>query len=566
MNLRSFTMQSPGVLGLNTQQQDDVLDPRYATIANNCVIDRAGLLASRKGIKIANGTAATGTPTIDVMHSYVQDDGTEIIISTGGNHIWSGTTSMSRLTVGAGNPSPTADYWKFQNIQGNVIGVQSGHEPVWWDGSGNFEWLVDQNTQWSTPLTPSLGDIVIPTTRNGYYYECTTSGAVGGTEPTWNTTEGGTTTDSACTWTTRQIPKSNEALAAFGRLWLLNETGTAVEYSDLLIPHAFSGGSAGSIDLDTVWPNSNDTGVSLAVHNNNLIIFCERSIVIYANADNVDNIYLVETITANGCIARDTVQTIGDDIFYLSNDGVRTLGRTILQNNMPMGMVSDNIRDEMIASIQNTTYSHIQSTYNEQEGFYLITFPDVLKAYVCDVRIKGTPRWLTWDETTLYGLCTGIDNTLRFGLESGYNATYTGYLDGDPSTGDTDLTYSMKYRSGWVDSSAQVQLSSTSQRIWKKAVWYMSSEFDLQVTSTWGFDFLSRDYSETKTLVGAPSAQYGIAQYGIDSYGATFDKDRINIQLRGTGALVRIGMQLGINNGKFAFNRIDLFLKQGRMR
>ena len=563
MNLRSFTMQSPGVLGLNTQQQDDVLDPRYATIANNCVIDRAGLLASRKGVKIANGTAATGTPTIDVMHSYVQDDGTEIIVSTGGNKFWSGTTTMTDST---GSVSVTADYWKFQNIQGNVIGVQASHEPVWWDGSGNFEYLVDQNTQWSTPLSPSLGDLVVPTTRNGYYYECTTAGAVGGTEPTWDTTEGGTTADNTVTWTTRQIPKSNEALAAFGRLWLLNETGTAVEYSDLLIPHAFSGGSAGSIDLDTVWPNSNDTGVSLAVHNNNLIIFCERSIVIYANADNVDNIYLVETITANGCIARDTVQTIGDDIFYLSNDGVRTLGRTILQNNMPMGMVSDNIRDEMILSIQAATYSHIQSTYNEQEGFYLITFPDSMKAYVSDVRIKGTPRWLTWDETTLYGLCTGIDNTLRFGLESGYNATYTGYLDGDPSTGDTDLVYSMKYRSGWVDSSAQVQLPSTSQRIWKKAVWYMSSEFDLQVTSTWGFDFLSRDYSETKTLVGAPSAKYGIAQYGIDSYGATFDKDRINIQLRGTGALVRIGMQLGINNGKFAFNRIDLFLKQGRMR
>ena len=523
------------------------------------------LLAARKGVKIANGTAATGTPTIDIMHSYVQDDGTEIVISTGGSTIWSGTTTMtdvaSALTI-------SADYFQFQNTQGNVIGAQAAHQPVWWDGSGVFEYLVDQNTGWATGVTHTLGSIVVPTTPNGYYYECTTAGDTHATtEPTWPTTIGNTVVDNTATWTTREVPKSNVCLTAFGRTWLADANGTTVYYSDLLIPSAFDTGStgevgsAGAIDLNTVWSTSNDTITALAVHNNNLVIFCEKSIVIYSGADNISTISLNEVINTNGCVARDSVQTIGNDIFYLSEDGVRSLARTVIQDNMPMTEISANIRDDIIASISASTMSTVQSTYNKTEGFYLVNFPGASKTYVCDVRVANTPRWLTWDEVALYGVLTGRDETLRFGMEGGYNATYTGYRDGNTSTGDTTETYIMKYRSGWIDSGLQ-----TGKGIWKKLVWYMSSEFDLQLTSTWGFDFLAKEYSQAKSLSGAPASRYGVAVYNsTDNYGATFDKTKIQLNLKGTGSLIRVGTQLAIDNGNFAFNKCDLFFKTGRI-
>lgn len=168
---------------------------------------------------------------------------------------------------------------------------------------------------------------------------------------------------------------------------------------------------------------------------------------------------------------------------------------------------------------------------------------------------------MTWDEINLYGIVTGKDKTLRFGIESGYNASYSGYLDADPSTGDTTEVYSLKYRSGWIDIGLQ-----TSKAVWKKVIWYMSSEFDLSTTNTWGFDFLAREYSETKSLTGAPASKYGVASWAVDTYGATFDKDKIQVNLKGTGSLIRIGTQLGVNNGKFAFNKADLFFKTGRSR
>lgn len=48
-----------------------------------------------------------------------------------------------------------------------------------------------------------IGTIVRPSVKNGYVYECTTSGGVFGTEPTWGTTIGGTTSDGTNTWTCR---------------------------------------------------------------------------------------------------------------------------------------------------------------------------------------------------------------------------------------------------------------------------------------------------------------------------------------------------------------------------
>jgi hypothetical protein len=62
-----------------------------------------------------------------------------------------------------------------------------------------------KGTAWTASAVKALGDIVVPTAglENGFRYECTTAGTTGGSAPTWNTVEGGTTTDNTVTWTTR---------------------------------------------------------------------------------------------------------------------------------------------------------------------------------------------------------------------------------------------------------------------------------------------------------------------------------------------------------------------------
>lgn len=57
------------------------------------------------------------------------------------------------------------------------------------------------------------GSVVKPSTLNNRHYKCTTAGTTGATQPTWNTTIGGTTTDGTVTWTTIQALTVTGALS-----------------------------------------------------------------------------------------------------------------------------------------------------------------------------------------------------------------------------------------------------------------------------------------------------------------------------------------------------------------
>lgn len=65
------------------------------------------------------------------------------------------------------------------------------------------------NADWAATTVKSVGDRVVASrvataARKVRVYECTTGGTTGGSEPAWNSTVGGTTTDGTVTWTTRE--------------------------------------------------------------------------------------------------------------------------------------------------------------------------------------------------------------------------------------------------------------------------------------------------------------------------------------------------------------------------
>lgn len=85
--------------------------------------------------------------------------------------------------------------------------------------------------QSSTPYTQrTLGDaktgsVVRPTTPNGRYYRCSVAGNSGGTQPTWNTTIGGTTTDGGVTWVTMQALKRTGAVGTIVDAHTVQDSG-----------------------------------------------------------------------------------------------------------------------------------------------------------------------------------------------------------------------------------------------------------------------------------------------------------------------------------------------------
>jgi hypothetical protein len=58
---------------------------------------------------------------------------------------------------------------------------------------------------WLASKSYVVGDLVLPSTSNGSYYECTTAGTSGTVQPTWGTTNGATINDNGVIFTTRKI-------------------------------------------------------------------------------------------------------------------------------------------------------------------------------------------------------------------------------------------------------------------------------------------------------------------------------------------------------------------------
>ena len=61
---------------------------------------------------------------------------------------------------------------------------------------------------WAAETTYKQHDYVIPTTPDGYRYECETPGVSADIEPEWDSTPGNSTLDGTVLWYCREIPSS----------------------------------------------------------------------------------------------------------------------------------------------------------------------------------------------------------------------------------------------------------------------------------------------------------------------------------------------------------------------
>ena len=85
------------------------------------------------------------------------------------------------------------------------------------------------STAWVANTAYALGAIVIPTVNNGLWYECTTAGTSGASQPTWPTTEGQTVADGTVTWTCRRptIPAHHDEIIVLGATGYLAMSASA---------------------------------------------------------------------------------------------------------------------------------------------------------------------------------------------------------------------------------------------------------------------------------------------------------------------------------------------------
>lgn len=511
--LQAYAITAPGFYGLNTQDSSLDLASGFALVANNCVIDQYGRVGARKGwTKINTSTNSDlGTNDIKMIAELTGNDGTSYVILAGNNKLFKQTsTTLTTLTYGGGGVAPTINdsNWQATSLNGYLVLYQSGHDPLIFD----------------------------PGTSTTTYRRISEHASYAGT-----------------------VQKGNTVISAYGRTWSADVTTdkVTVQFSDLLSPMVFTGGTAGYIDTTFVWPRGTDNIVALGAHNGFLYIFGTNNILIYAGATDPATMALQDVVTGIGCYARDTVQNTGSDLIFLSSTGVRSMQRTIQEKSQPLNDLSKNVRNDLITALRSESSIAIKSVYSPLDGFYALTFPVLKQVYCFDTKATlqdNSLRVTTWDSIEPKSFCKKQDGTVLIGKE-GYLTSYSGYLDDTAS-------YRLQYYTNHTDLGTPSYIS-----ILKRLKVVVIGGNDQLITMKWGFDFLG-NYQSTQVAIPEQSttALYGVSEYNSTAeYTSGVSLQTITAYPTGSGKVVQTGYEADVNGTALSIQKLEIHAKQGKL-
>jgi len=498
--LLSFGITAPGGFGLNKQVSGGILPPGWATEAENIIYDDKGRLSARHGYQHQHSNVLGAD--FKVIHEYIDADGNLLLIGAADNKVYKLVGSTTTAITGS-ITTPTDDNWKFQNFNGACVGYQIGH----------------------TPITL--------------------------------TTIGGTFVDGGGTQ-----HAGDDVLAAYGRLWTVFEN--TLYYSDLLI-NSYAGGSSGSFDLANYWKGGMDKAVAIADFNGFLVVFGERNIIIYSNPDDPSSsMAIVENISEVGCIARDSVQNTGDDIIFLSSNGVRTLSRVIQEKSMPLGDISKNNKDYIGEYVRRETAADIKSIHCRCGNFYLLSLPTIGKSFYFDFRQKledGSARTTEWNMAPT-ALMSTVEGILYMSHTLGFISKYTGYLDAVLSDGTGGTGYNMNYEGAWNDAG---QEASSLLKIPKSLRYTLLGGNGQTATVKWAFDYEDTFHTYLVTISSTSASEWGVAEWGVGEWSGGVVFNKIKASTSGTGQVFKLGFSIDVVGAAVSIQRIDMKLKTGRI-
>ena len=499
--LQSINLVAPAFKGVNTEDSPIAQDPSYADIADNAVIDKRGRIATRKGIDVVTtNKTALGADYVHKIHYFYDDAGNEVVFTAGNNKIMTGTTTLTDVTPAA--YTITTNNWKIVNFNDKAYFFQRGYDPLVYDNATGLR--------------------------------------------TFTVANGGATAATL---------KCHEALAAYGRLWVVdNATDTQTIYwSDLLIGSDFTGGSSGSIDVSKAWPDGYDEVRALAAHNNTLIIFGKHSILVYGGASSPASMALVDTVAGVGCICRNSVQHIGTDVLFMSNTGLRSLGRTIQEKSLPISDLSLNVKTEIISLVENRTLP-TASVYSPENSFYLICFPDQSTVYCFDLKGKlenGAYRVTRWTSIPHKSFEVKTDGTLYIGTTDGLG-TYSGYSD-------NTTAYRFRYYSPGLTFGDPAKI-----KLLKKLRPTLVGASGTTVFIKWAYD-LATDFKTYEFTVGNQTPSFfGVDEFGIGEFTGGELTTRNPVQATGNGSIITIGLEADINGSALSLQEINVLALMGK--
>ena len=533
-----------GLNGLNTQSNPASLDPSWLTKAENVVLRESGRISLRKGFK--QKVAPSGVAIASIVEH--NDQGTKKIFASHGTSIY----TVDFTSPASAFPSSGADVkhtvgsttgdWQFINFNDRLTCIHEGVVPQRYDGAlgSGSKWAVFDNA--TRPPTVSSGEFK-PSCGAGFY----------------------------------------------GRMWVggVAEEKDVLHYSALLDADDYTTASGGgSFDLKKVW--GKDDIIAIAPFYGQLAIFGRNNIAIYESPAIIGSMKLNEVIRGVGCVARDSVQHIGDDLVFLSSTGLRSLARTSEKDKVPMSDLSLNIKDTLIRNIGQST--NVKSAYIENEGIYVMTFTSSNITYVFDFKHltpNGGPRITTWTfdldrepasigYTTLYGMLVG--------QKDGGIAGYEGYYDTDLAGASTytNASYTGGFETSWVNLGESVAAS-----LLKRLFMIVEGGSGANLALKWYKDFsvtpskttsitLNPTTTGSTSLWGASSSLYGATTAththvaathpSSNTYKPVYGLQEYRTSLTGSAKNLKLSLDIQSNGFDASLQNLTLLHKQGKIR
>lgn len=558
--LQTLLVRAPSFEGLNTEDSPLGQTLTFALSADNAVIDRLGRLGSRLAF-------AADTQTINVQ--YTTDPATV-------------RTEKNVTQIGGGD------------LNGKFI-ILCVVQVTQYDSSNNvvdtdyFVCRRDGDTLTELPLPPGIpGQVQVGQADIVYFNDNLYVFSAGNPALIYDDANNAMKAMSAeSNWLPPQVDSGNLAdeidgdiaLSAYGRLWV---TGVGADYnkiyySDLLIANQWYDGKAeptdsqntgGIIDVSEFWPNGGDRIVSLAAHNNFLIVFGRESILIYANAASGDpaaegGIFLQDSMMNLGSVGRDAIVNTGSDVLFVDDSGLRSLSRTIQEKSVPIGDVSRNVRGDIRRVIGEADQTRIALSYWPSESVIVCLFPDTAQAFVASANAPSSTGGL---KMTKWNRC--FFNKMFYYENQGTTAVYLG--------GNTDQNGLLKYE-GYTEwngqaftfkySSMPLDFGEPAKDKFMKSIDYtiFSLLEETSATARWGYDGnLSRKKAiDIDALI---PAYYNEATFGDTTFGASGSTiRRYRVNTRGSGSMARIGLDIKILGNEVSVQEINVQTLLGRI-
>ncbi len=493
--LLSSSIAAPGFFGLNTQESSITLASGFALEADNCIIDKYGRLGARKGHVYQTTSGGTGS-TLRGVHEFVGISGFVDYVSWGNGNVYKGLDTLTALSTGI---AITDNDWQAATLNDATYLAQPNHPML----------KIDNNMAVTSHTTQHYSFVV----------------------------------------------------SAYGRLWTgSNGSDKHTLYFSSLKSDSLTGGTSGSLDMREIWTGGGDEIVSVAAFNGRIIVFCKKHIVILADENTSDltvnpvNLYVTDVLDNVGCVARDSIKAVGDDIFFLSYSGLRSLTRVIQEKSNPLTDLSKNIRDELTQAINSEDLGHLNAIYSPLNAYYLLVFPNVKLVYCFDTRVKledGSLRVTKWTNTSILSGTTISDGSLYLGMVDGI-AEYKGYYD-------NGRDYYMSYYTNYFDFD-QPTITKILKSVGVTLIGGSGQNFTVKV----GTDYTDQPRSYNRSVKQSAVSEYNIDEYNIAEFTGGGSTDRIKVSVGGHGSVIQLGFNAYISGDPLSIQKFDVYVKQGR--